>query len=464
MYRSKKCEIGKNYYDECNQETNLCKICEIGYYPDENGGCSYTDNCEISYMGECLKCKNDYILIGVNTTLKICKSLITPDLINCKIINLTNGFCNSCEEGYFLNKGDKRCIKTENCYKSKYGNCIDCISGYYLSKKENKCIKQENNFLHCVETLDGENCERCDNNYFFDDEGKCVSTNFCSKSNNFECKECISGYFLTENKACSKDKNCLNSYLDTGICYWCSDNYYLNQENKCISYSDSDNELKYCKIFSNKCIKCDENYTFDEEGKCAKSKNCAESDNGICSLCSKGYYLGLDKKCTNKEHCIYSSYDYFCNECEDNYYWDKYNNIFKLVGDNLKFKNCKLTFNGYQCSSCKKGFYFNNTDSLCYDNNIKNKYYKCSRVYAGICNECEEGYFFGYGDYKCSKIEFCLKSQDENTCTQCRPNYCLDGKKNICIDNKIINESINYYRCLKQMKKVCVKNVKIIYF
>jgi hypothetical protein len=200
-------------------------------------------------MGECLKCKNNYILIGVNTTLKICKSLITPDLINCKIINLTNGFCNSCEEGYFLNKGDKRCIKTENCYKSKYGNCVDCISGYYLSKKENKCIKQENNFMHCVETLDGENCERCDNNYFFDDEGKCVSTNFCSKSNNFECKECISGYYLTENKACSKDKNCLNSYLDTGICHWCSDNYYLNQENKCISYSDSDNELKYCKIF-----------------------------------------------------------------------------------------------------------------------------------------------------------------------------------------------------------------------
>ena len=101
MYRSKKCEIGKNYYDECNQETNLCKICEIDYYPDENGGCSYTDNCEISYMGECLKCKNNYILIGVNTTLKICKSLITPDLINCKIINLTNGFCNHVKKDIF---------------------------------------------------------------------------------------------------------------------------------------------------------------------------------------------------------------------------------------------------------------------------------------------------------------------------------------------------------------------------
>ena len=137
-----------------------------------------------------------------------------------------------------------------------------------------------------------------------------------------------------------------------------------------------------------------------------------------------------------------------CNECEDNYYWDNYHHICILVGDNLKFKNCKLSFNGYQCSSCKKGYYFNITDSLCYNNTIKNKYYKCSRVYAGICNECEEGYFFGYGDYKCSKIEFCLKSQDENTCIQCRPNYCLDGKTHICVNNKIINENINYYRCL----------------
>ena len=36
----------------------------LGYYPDENGGCSYTKNCEVSYKGNCIKCKEDFILIG----------------------------------------------------------------------------------------------------------------------------------------------------------------------------------------------------------------------------------------------------------------------------------------------------------------------------------------------------------------------------------------------------------------
>lgn len=245
----------------------------------------------------------------------------------------------------------------------------------------------------------------------------------------------------------SKEKNCKYAYKDNGICYWCYDNYYLNKENKWIL--NSEEELKYCKIFTNKCIKCDLNYTFGEDGKCVKTDNCAESEYGICSLCSKGYYLGLDKKCIDKGHCIYSS-DNLCDECEENYYWDKYHKACKEVGDNLKFKNCKLSYNGYHCSICKKGYYFNSSDCLCYDNNIKNKYYKCSRVYAGICNECEERYFFGYGDYKCSKVENCLQSQDENTCDKCSSNYCLDNKTRKCINKKeIMNDNIHYYRSLK---------------
>ena len=452
----RKCELGNNYCDECNEEGDLCNVCEKGYYPDENGGCSYTNYCKISYNGECLKCQDEYILIGEKTNLKICKSLLSKDLKNCKLVNLTNGLCDSCENGFYMNKGDKRCSEIENCDKSNYNNCIKCINGFYLDIRENKCKKQENNLLHCLETIDGVICDKCENNYYFDEEGKCTSTNFCYKSINFECRECIQGYYITEDKSCSKEKNCRNAYKDTGICYWCSNNYFLNNENKCISYSESDNELMFCKIFSNECIKCDDNYTLGEDGKCVKSKNCAESENGVCTICSKGYYLGLDKKCTNKEHCINSNYDYSCNECEDNYFWDNYHKICKEIGDNLKLKGCKLSWSGYNCDSCKKGFYFNNTDTLCYDNNEKNKYYKCARVYAGICNECEEGYFFGYGDYKCSNIEFCLKSQDENTCIQCRQNYCLDVEKGNCVNNKEINnENIKYFRCLRANETEC---------
>ena len=31
------------------------------------------------------------------------------------------------------------------------------------------------------------------------------------------------------------------------------------------------------------------------------------------------YYLGLDKKCSSVEHCIYSDNYYNCIECEDKY-------------------------------------------------------------------------------------------------------------------------------------------------
>ena len=105
---SHKCELGMNNCQECDENGKICRKCTEGYFPDENGGCSYTDNCEISYRGECIKCKNDFILIGNENNFKICKSLLSKDLKNCKNINITTGFCEECEENYFLNKGDQR--------------------------------------------------------------------------------------------------------------------------------------------------------------------------------------------------------------------------------------------------------------------------------------------------------------------------------------------------------------------
>ena len=86
-------------------------MCVVGYFPYENGGCSYTDNCEISYKGKCLKWKEDYILIGQediynNDAIKICKSLNYGDLKNCEEINLLTGFCQKCKKDYYLNNGD----------------------------------------------------------------------------------------------------------------------------------------------------------------------------------------------------------------------------------------------------------------------------------------------------------------------------------------------------------------------
>ena len=54
---SGKCIFGNNYCQECDESQKFCETCEIGLFPDENGGCSFINNCELSYKGKCLKCK-----------------------------------------------------------------------------------------------------------------------------------------------------------------------------------------------------------------------------------------------------------------------------------------------------------------------------------------------------------------------------------------------------------------------
>jgi hypothetical protein len=109
----KKCSFGKNHCLEWSNDEKLCKECDIGYFPDENENveCSITDNCEVSYKGKCLKCKDNYILIGkrsyhsdiLNDNIKLYKLLNTDDLQNCKNINSENEICYGCKDGYYLN-------------------------------------------------------------------------------------------------------------------------------------------------------------------------------------------------------------------------------------------------------------------------------------------------------------------------------------------------------------------------
>ena len=60
---------------------------------------SYTNNYDLSYKGECLKCKYNFIL--------------------------------------------------NNYFKSTFGICTKCNNGYFLSKLEDKCIEQNGIFEYC---------------------------------------------------------------------------------------------------------------------------------------------------------------------------------------------------------------------------------------------------------------------------------------------------------------------------
>ena len=458
---SHKCIVGENKCLECDESGKLCGQCLEGYFPDENGGCSYTGNCEVSYEGECLKCKENFILIGEKSyyfnyedrKLKICKSIQDDDLKNCQEINKSNGLCEKCIEGYYLNSGDKKCSKIENCYESTFDVCKKCARNHYLDRKESKCKNQTENFEHCKESLDGETCQICDDDYYFDDEGKCIAVNFCLKSRNeYQCEKCEENYYPSfYGTSCVTTKNCNFGEPNIGICTSCIKGYYIDfKDGKCKSNLE-DNDFKFCRIADdNACIECNNKWELGEDKKCSNTKNCAESENGKCLSCSDNYYLGLDNICTNIKHCIYSN-DYNCLECEDEYYYDKETKKC-IIGEDI-FENCKSGNSSSVCNICKDDYYLNQEDNLCYSNKKEGKFYKCAKTdsKAEYCTECIDGYYLGEKDNKCSKIEGCVLSENENKCLECDLYYCLDAKTGKCEYNDEIEDEEKkfYFRCNK---------------
>ena len=447
---AKKCIVGKNYCNECDKEEKICETCEINYYPDENGGCTYSEGCEISYKGECLKCKEDYILIGKENGPRFCKSLSLNNYKNCKEINKETGFCNECKKGYFLTSEDNNCIKIENCKESIFENCISCNQGYYFDKKENKCIIKNDNFRYCKQTIDGKNCDICDDGYFPDENDICINTQYCLESENLKCKKCKSGYYLSNNNICTNTKNCDVANKVTSICTYCNYNYYLDTNNyKCLSNLE-DGPYKYCKkVSNNECLQCELNYYLGEDSKCSNSQYCSESEDGKCIECPEKYYLGLDNKCTNVKNCIYSRFG-SCIECKEGYYYNKFNKTCIKMNDN--FLNCKSSCDdGNKCCECKDNFYLFENNSLCYDNTKEESFIKCAYVDNSRekCTKCIEGYYLGSSDNKCSTIENCKIVENENKCFECDQFYCLDVKKQKCIDNDYLDDIDNkkYISC-----------------
>ena len=382
--------------------------------------------------------------------------MLSGDLKNCEEVNKSKGYCEKCKEGYYLTSGDKTCIKTEKCYQSIFETCIKCNGGFYLDKKDSTCKNQTDRgtFAHCKESIDGKTCDICDDNYFFDEEGKCILFNFCSKAsdNGLECIKCNKGYYPTHyGKICTTTENCYTGDKETGICSTCNPEFYLDFKDGQCKSNQEDNEFINCRMADNGiCTQCQMGYYLGEDNRCSYTRFCSESKNGTCLTCMDDYFLGLDNRCSEVEHCIYSVY-YSCLECEDNFYYDtKDKKCKKAEGI---FYNCKVGYSDSFCESCKKEYYHNKTDYLCYSNEEEGPFYKCARtdLSAEYCAECIEGYYIGYIDKKCSAIEGCALSENENKCLECDLYYCLNAKNGQCVLNDEINsdEEKFYYRCIK---------------
>ena len=447
------CYSGKNYCNKCDEDEDniLCKECENGFSPDKNGACSYTNNCEISINGNCIQCQSDYYLIG--SELKICKYMGLDDFQNCKKINYATGLCLECEEEFFLDSVDKKCVSTEHCSKSSFGVCTLCDKNYILNKKKEMCEEKSEELQNCKITLDGKECDECDDGFYFSEDGNCIKTNFCEKTKNNECIQCKEDYFLSEDKlSCTNEENCSIGDSKKGLCNWCKDDFYLEKEDRKCKSSLEKEELKYCKLATNGiCNTCDKYHYLGEDSICSLSPNCAESENDLCVTCSEGFYLGKDGICTNLENCIYSKNNE-CIECKDGFYYDRIEKDCKESKDN--FKNCKYNnlYEENSCAMCKDDFYLNLTNGLCYSNKEEGPFYKCQMTdfYGDSCSKCVGKYYLGKNDLKCNLIEGCLKSENEKKCLECNIHYVLDNEGN-CVDNFYITDKDKpfYYNCRK---------------
>ena len=106
----------------------------------------------------------------------------------------------------------------------------------------------------------------------------------------------------------------------------------------------------------------------------------------------------------------------------------------------------------------QKKYYINQRDDLRYSNtNKRDIFYQCesSDFFGNECEKCEENYFLNFGDKKYSKIENCKFSENEEKCIECREGYCLDLKKQQCIENDYIeDEKFKFYiACNKTNEK-----------
>ena len=445
----KKCIIGKNYCLECSSDNKSCKKCENNLYPDENGGCSYISNCELSYQGKCVKCAEDFILVG--SSVNICKSLNSEEFLNCVEIDTNTGLCKTCKEGYYLTTGDFKCIKTENCHEASYGVCTKCSMSYYLDKSVDKCQMKNSDWIYCQQTLDGQNCDLCDDDAYFDDEGKCVAVKYCSKGAQYaKCEKCKSNYYLSKyGNCCSKEPNCYLGDKDLGICTQCDNFFYIDfNDGKC-KPNNIDNDFKYCYKADKECYECVSNTYLGEDKRCSTSNHCAESNYGTCKYCITGYHLGRDKICNNIDKCVVSNHYNSCEECETGYYFNVSSNTCQKEIDG--YYNCKKTIpQGTNCESCRNDFYLNYRDYKCYSNLEPNEFYKCAFTYGEFCNSCVQDYYLGEIDKKCTKIRGCEISENENKCLKCDSDYyCLNTKTGDCISNDYIEQEKDkyYYRC-----------------
>ena len=347
----------KNQEITCLSQTELSK----GYYLEKDIYYSCISNCDsCSDDTTCTTCSDGYGFIN-NKCIKIVEK--------CQVYN-EDGFCEKCENNYAFKENDRTiCLYKENNFINYYSK-DEGISFYPCEKEINSCSKcgynsNENNVK----------CNLCSNDYaLYENENKCYSKinlnnifyylddaktkidkcsnviqkcNECQNGN--ECKKCDNNYYMINDIK----NNCIET---SNIAI---DEYFLNNE-QTIYYSCNNNlyhQINNCKKCSSKstCTLCQDGYTFINGDKSLCVEKNSLGNNYIQDPSDQSNYIKCENKFDNCNSCDNNK----CLSCKEEY-----------IFINEDYSKCILK------SSIDLDYYFTNDDITyysCMNENYKNR-------------------------------------------------------------------------------------------
>ena len=467
----------QNHYCTCNynyalNSNNECIYCGVG--------CNY---CYLDGNGNpiCTSCSSGYVKIGNK-----CEILYKPDYCIYNSIerfnNLNEIKCESCSEGYALNKTINRCIPCpSHCTKCYFDNnnkllCQGCNYDFVLN--ENKlCETCSSNIvigegcINCRYENNRNKCTRCRDDYILiENDYICKLPSMinlnetCEKAirinNDYSCTKCRKGNYTL-----------MTRYNNTKDCYPAQE-----ELDNCLEANEDENGNLTC----NKCIY---NYRFvwSEKYKKKKCDDKCEFGNFFNSTLENKWCFGCDEPsgggqigCNPSYGCSYNYVDkhFYCESCKTGYF--NYDWQCLACSRGKGDYNClechfNISENGFKCDKCKEKMYVNKTgicDIITYDeypevtpgcilpiNNytlyIKNN--KCFNCKYGFFKTKDESCIYckarKNGGPKCDECQYIIKNGFDTNEINCK----------ICPEGNMLSSSGRCYNCTDEVGPGCKK-------
>ncbi|EAR91322.2 transmembrane protein, putative (macronuclear) [Tetrahymena thermophila SB210] len=323
------CPVGQKVIDTTNDSRQICQPCT---------------------NQKCLTCNQD--------SCTSCQSN-TPFLFeqNCQEKQPQNTYCSQQIDQYICSKCPTDCPN----FCDKDGNCIKCPSGQYYYHQQcftgnpppNTYYDQNQKeyydcHISCLTCSGGSNqeCNSCDTTQF-----TLVSNSMCF------CTDQTKG-LNTQNGNCQtcQAQGCQDCSLNYKICQTCQIGMKLNNNQACDCEDPSQNfvsELNQCAT-QYKLINCQQPYSYNLY--CNKCLEGYYNIQGICKLCSKGYYATDDNQCIGKcpQYCINCLNSTSCLQYDDS------------IPCYYACSSCTIPNSKNSCSSCiSKTRFFNLKTNSC---------------------------------------------------------------------------------------------------